>query len=113
MAFPVLVGGTSGVTNTAINITADAQITRLVSVSLFNPGAAIAFVNFYDTDIAPTLGTTVPKWSFGLNTLANRDILLTGDGASFFKGLWVSASTLAGGNVAPATAQNVNISISS
>lgn len=107
MATPFQPGGNAGVTNTAIFVRQGPV--RLFSIGIYNPAAAATFVQLFDTLAAPTVGTTVPILQFGLNTLTARDVVAPPDGWLFQNGLWIAASTTAGGAVAPATAVNVDL----
>lgn len=111
MASPVLVNGTTGVLATPMFI-AGAPV-KLESYAIFNAAAATSFVSFYDTQLAPTVGTTVPKWQVGLATLGNAQYACADDSELFFRdGLWVAATTTAAGAVAPATALVVSVGVS-
>lgn len=76
--------------------------------TIFNPSAAAAYVQFLDTLITPTVGTTVPVWSVAVPTLATVSL----NCEIFFRdGLWVAATTTDVGSGAPATALNVSLEL--
>jgi hypothetical protein len=111
MATPLLIGGTSGLSNTPIFIDGPGQ--KLFDIVAYNASAAVAFVHFYDSSVAPTIGSTVPAFTVGLNTLATATIALQDGGGLFFKnGLWAAATTTLGGSSAPASALAVSVGIS-
>jgi len=111
MAAPILVGGTAGLTNTAVQVRG--ATCRVTGIYIFNPSVAVAFVQFFDTLAAPTVGTTVPVMALGTNTLGSVAALeLPEDGVLFQNGLWVAATTTAGGAVAPGTNLSVNLALS-
>jgi hypothetical protein len=86
---------------------------KLYDYSIYNAAAAASYVSFYDTAIAPTVGTTVPKWQVGLTTLGNAQMPLQDNAGVYFKdGLWVAATTTSSGSSAPASALAVSLGIS-
>lgn len=109
MASPVQPGGNAGVLGAALFVRSGP--TRILSVGLFNPAAAIAWLQMFDSLAAPTVGTTVPLLQFGANTLAARDVVVPPDGWLFQQGLWVAATTTAGGATPTGTAMNVTLGI--
>ena len=69
MATPVLVNGLTGVQGTPIFVRPGKF--DIQGYHIYNPSNAAAFVSFYDIEVAPTVGTTVPKWVGVLPTLTN------------------------------------------
>ena len=69
MASPVLVNGLSGVQATPIYVRGTEC--NIEGYHIYNPSNAAAFVSFYDSLVAPTVGTTVPVWCGVLPTLTN------------------------------------------
>lgn len=110
MASPVLVNGATGVLATPIQVRGEGC--NLAGYHIYNPSNAAAYVQFFDTVLAPTVGTTVPVWSIGITTLTNASMNLPVAGLYFRSGLWVAATTTAGGNGAPNVAVNVNLAMS-
>jgi hypothetical protein len=110
MATPFLVNGMTGLLATPIFVSGPC---KLYDYNVFNAAAATSFISFYDTAIAPTVGTTVPKWQLGLATLGTAESALQDVAGVYFKdGLWVAATTTAAGSTAPATALVVALGIS-
>jgi hypothetical protein len=110
MASPILVNGMTGVLATPIFVSGPC---KLYDYSIFNAAAATSFVSFYDVALAPTVGTTVPKWQVGLATLGNAQLPVQDNAGIYFKdGLWVAATTAANGSTAPATAVVVSVGVS-
>jgi hypothetical protein len=108
MAIPVLVNGMTGVSNTPIQVRAG--ICKIKDIVVYNASAAVAFLSFYDSVLAPTVGTTVPVWQIGMNTLVSVPIAIQDEaGLVFNLGCWVAATTTAGGSSAPATALPVSL----
>jgi hypothetical protein len=111
MATPLLINGLSGLSNTPIFIDGPGQ--KIFDIVAYNASAAAAFVHFYDSALAPTVGTSVPVFTVGLNTLVTSTIALQDVGGLFFKnGIWAAATTTLGGSSAPATALAVSVGIS-
>jgi hypothetical protein len=85
--------------------------TRLDAYSLYNPGAAAAFLQFFNakqiSDV--TLGTTVPVMA--IEVPSTGTVSLAGIKAAFLLGMCIAATTTATGNSAPATAMVVNLGI--
>ena len=109
MATPVLVNGVTGVAETAIFVrgrSCDVQ-----AYHIYNSSNATAFVQFFDT-AAPTVGTTVPKWSVPIPTLVHAFMSFPVAGLYFSGGLWVAATTTVGGSSAPSAALVVNLAMS-
>lgn len=106
---PVLVNGATGVSSTAIYVRA--ENCNILGYHIYNPSNAVAYVQFFD-EAAPTVGTTVPKWSIGIPTLVHAFIDFAPAGLFFHNGLWVAATTTAGGSSAPSAAVNVNLAMS-
>jgi hypothetical protein len=109
MAAPVLVNGTTGVNATPQFVSGPC---KLYDYNIFNAAAATSFISFYDSAIAPTVGTTVPKWQIGLTTLGTA-VLATQDVAGIFfrDGLWVAATTTAAGSSNPATPVVISLGV--
>jgi hypothetical protein len=110
MSQPVLVNGMTGVLATPIFVSGPC---KLSDYSIYNAAAAASYVSFYDTILAPTVGTTVPKWQVGVTTLGNAQLADAGREGIFFRdGLWVAATTTSSGSSAPASALAVSLGIS-
>jgi hypothetical protein len=110
MAAPILVNGMTGVNATPQFV--DGPGAKLMDFCIFNAAAATSFVSFYDTQLAPTVGTTVPKFQVGITTLGTAVFSnLAPDGLFFRDGLWVAATTTAAGNTNPATALVVSLGV--
>jgi hypothetical protein len=109
MATPVLVNGATGVAETAIFVRGESCDVQ--AYHLYNGSNALAFVQFFDT-AAPTVGTTVPKWSIGIPTLVHAFMSFPVAGLYFQGGLWVAATTTVGGSSAPSAALTVNLAMS-
>lgn len=104
MAIPVLVD--------AVVATPKPVFTRngwVRALHIYNPAVAASYVQFFDAvsvaDIS--VGTTLPVWSVGCNTLATID--LTDLQLQFTKGCYVVATTTSTGNTPAATGVNVNV----
>jgi hypothetical protein len=111
MATPVLVNGVTGVLATALFVRG--QTCDVQGYHIFNGSNAAAFVNFYDTAVTPTVGTTVPVWQVALSTLGFAFFNQGQPGGLFFKdGLWIAAVTTAGGSGAPSAALTVSLAMS-
>jgi hypothetical protein len=110
MASPVLVNGATGVLATAIFVRG--EDCNVCAYHIYNPSNATAYVQFFDTIAPPTVGTTVPFWSIGIPTLQQAFISFMPAGLYFANGLYVAATTTAGGNTAPNVAVNVNLAMS-
>lgn len=78
---------------------------KVTSYSIYNPNTGAAYVQLFDTLIAPTVGTTVAKWSIGVP--AGATVPLTDADAYFRDGLWAAATT---GTSTGATASAVDVS---
>ncbi len=111
MASPVLVNGLSGVQGTPIFVRGEKV--NVQAYHIYNPSNAAAFVSFYDTLVAPTVGTTVPAWMAVLPTLTNASLDFGQPAGIFFKeGLWVAAATTVNGNTNPSAAVIVDLAMS-
>jgi hypothetical protein len=110
MASPVLVNGVTGVLATPIFVRG--EDVNIIGYHIYNPSNATAFVQFFDTLLAPTVGTTVPMWSIGIPTLVHAFMSFQPAGLYFGIGLWVAATTTVGGSGAPSAAVNVNLAMS-
>ena len=109
MAAPILVNGVTGVLATPIFV---AGPCKLYDYDIYNSAAAASFVSFYDTLLAPTVGTTVPKWQVGLATLTTKTLGAQDVAGIFFRdGLWIAATTTQGGNTAPGAALVISVGI--
>jgi hypothetical protein len=111
MASPVLVNGLTGVQATPIFVRGNEEI-YVQGYHIFNTSNATAFVSFYDINVAPTVGTTVPKWIVVLPTLTAAWIDLQPAGLFFQTGLWVAAATTVNGNTNPSAALVINLAMS-
>lgn len=111
MASPVLVNGLSGVQATPIFVRGEKV--NVQGYHIYNPSNAAAFVSFYDSLIAPTVGTTVPVWQGVLPTLTNSSHDFAQPAGIYFgTGLWVAAATTVNGNTNPSAAVVVNLAMS-
>ncbi len=111
MASPVLVNGLSGVQGTPIFVRGTEC--NVQGYHIYNPSNAAAFVSFYDTLVAPTVGTTVPKWQGVLPTLTNSSHDFAQPAGIYFQfGLWVAAATTVNGNTNPSAAVVINLAMS-
>ena len=77
----------------------------LAFLSCYNPNAAVAYVQLFDTAGAVTLGTTLPKLSIGVPATQSSSFPI---GAAFLAGIKAAATTTATGSTAPATALDCN-----
>jgi hypothetical protein len=107
MASPVLVDALSSTEKLVRG-----ESCNVLGYHIFNPSNAVAYVQFFDTLAAPTVGTTVPKWSIGVPTLGEAFIDFAPAGLFFKAGLWVAATTTATGASAPSAGVNVNLAMS-
>lgn len=110
MATPVLVNGYTGVLATAIQVRG--QSCNVLAYHIYNPSNALAVVQFYDSLLAPTVGTTVAMWAIGIATVTPTHMMFPVAGLYFQNGLWIAATTTASGNTAPNTALFVNLAMS-
>jgi hypothetical protein len=110
MASPVLVNGYSGVSSTPIFVRS--QSDNVLGYHIFNASNATAFVQFYDTQAAPTVGTTVAVWCIGIPTLTHAFLPFQVAGLYFSSGIWIAATTTASGSGAPSAALTVNLAMS-
>lgn len=109
MATPVLVNGYTGVQATAIYVRG--QDCNVLGYHICNNSDATAFVQFYDTS-APTVGTTVAKWVVAIPTLQDAFMAFPVAGLFFKGGLWVAATTSAGGSTNPSAVLTVSLAMS-
>jgi len=112
MATPVLVNGVSGVTGTAANVRA--MSCDVEQFAIYNPNTGAVFVQLFDMPSGaqlPTLGSTVPKYSFGVGPTGALHSSFTVSGLRFEGGLWVAATTTVGGATGPTTAVVVNLAL--
>lgn len=98
----------SALTNTAVALKATPG--QLTAYEIYNPGNALAYVQFFDAKAADvTLGTTVPVWIVpvpsGGRAVGPHDKL------RFLTAISVAAATTATGNTAPNAAQVVAIGV--
>jgi len=77
---PVQICSASGVTITGWNLN--------------NVNAAARYVKLYDSDIAPTVGTTVPTLTIVILATNGKEQEYA-SGPSFSKGLWIAVTNLA------------------
>jgi len=111
MATPVLVNGLTGVQGTPIFVRPGKF--DIQGYHIYNPSNAAAFVSFYDIEVAPTVGTTVPKWVGVLPTLTNSSHDFAQPAGIYFeKGLWVAAATAIDGNTNPSASVVINLAMS-
>lgn len=111
MATPFLVNGTSGVLATALFVRGGACDVQAMQIT--NPSTGTAYVQFYDTMIGPTVGTTAAAWSIGVTTGTPLSLTFAQPGGlTFMNGLWVAATVTNGGTGAPGTALVVNLAMS-
>lgn len=111
MATPVLVNGLTGVQATPKFVRGSAC--NIEGYHIYNPSNAAAFVSFYDTLVAPTVGTTVPVWQGVLPTLTNSSHdFAQPAGLTFLIGLWVAAATAVDGNTNPSASVVINLAMS-
>ena len=84
---------------------------KVKALSIFNAAAAAGFVQFFNARLPAdvTLGTTVPDWSLGANTLVTHN--LDDLEVLFPLGLQIAATTTAGGLTAGTAAVQVNIAL--
>lgn len=108
MAVPLSINGLS----TTLKPVKQYDACGIYAVSVFNPSAALGYVQFFDAAKAAdvTLGTTVPNWVVAVPTVATVTINPAVP-VSFFKGCFIAATTTAGGSSAPATAFDVALVI--
>lgn len=109
LAGPAHAGGyitrASALTTTVVVI--KAQPGTLGFIQCLNPNASTSeYVQVFDTISAVTLGTTVPKASFGF--AGGQSTTVYPDG-NFAKGIKIAATTTAAGSTAPATALDCNV----
>lgn len=78
-------------------------------LSCYNPNSAVAYVQFFDTAGAVTLGTTAPRLAVGLAPSATTTLPLAR--AVFLNGVKIAATTTATGSTAPTTAVVCNLGI--
>ena len=83
----------------------------LTGYYIANPHSAMSYVQFFDLAAGDTctLGTTVPKYSFGVPTLAAANIPPSSAGLEFVNGIKLAVTTTATGSTAPATGCDVNV----
>ena len=67
-----------------------------------NPNSSLAYVQFFDTASAITLGTTTPTFVLGIPATAAANLLVD-DGITLSLGLKLACTTTASGNTAPST----------
>lgn len=100
-ATPVRIGSLTNVAQTVVG-----SARTLDSLHIFNPSAATAYVQIYDTAGAVIVGTTTPTWSIGIP--AGQAVAMTDLNLSFANAIKVAATTTATGGSAPATALEAN-----
>jgi hypothetical protein len=110
MAAPYLVNGMSGVLAAPIFVSGP---NKLFDYAIFNAASATSFVSVYDSVLAPTVGTTVPKYQVGVSTLRSVHLAVQDVAGIYFKdGVWVAATTTAAGSSAPDTPVVVSLGMS-
>ncbi len=89
------------------------QSCKLTSYSVYNPNTGPVYIQFFDTLLGPTVGTTVPVWALGVGVASATGAaaptvtgLVPAD-IYFSQGLWVAATT---GTLTGATAAGVDVS---
>ena len=94
--------------STTVKAVVSSLAATLDSVTIMNPNTTLAYVQVFDvaTAGAVTLGTTVPKWSIGLNQTSQ--IVLSDLNLHFANGIQVAATTTATGSTALVTAVDAN-----
>jgi hypothetical protein len=110
MATPVLVNNYSGVQATALVVRG--QACNVQGYHIYNSSDATAFVQFYDSAVAPTVGTTVAKWVVAVPTLQQAFNNIQVAGLYFQNGLWIAATTTASGSTNPSAALVVALAMS-
>jgi hypothetical protein len=96
----------SALTNTAQTVIAAPHI--LDAYHIFNPSAATAYVQIYDTAGAVVVGTTVAVWSIGIK--AGESVSMNDVNLNFAAGIKVAATTTSTGGTAPGVALEANFS---
>ena len=96
--------------NLALSNTKDSVTTaknkKLISVAIYNPSNAAAFIQFFDALAADvTVGTTTPEFVIGIPTV--RELVALIGPANFETGIVVAATTTATGSSAPSAALQV------
>ena len=81
---------------------------RLSYLYCYNPNTTVAYVQVFDTAGTVTLGTTVPKQSFGFPPA--NGLLIQAD-ANMLAGIKAAVATTATGNTAPGTPLDCNFGI--
>jgi hypothetical protein len=99
---PVLANGLS---NTAVTISSGAGV--MTSYFVYNPNASVAYVQFYDTAGAVSVGSTTPVWSIGIPATSGANVASLR--LSFANAIKVAATTTATGGSAPVTALDANV----
>ncbi len=87
---------------------------RWYGYHVFNPGALVAFLHFYDATLANvTVGTTVPKWTLGVPPGGGPDFVAMALPLTFATALTVAATTsqLHTGSTIPSTGLLVNLAV--
>jgi hypothetical protein len=99
----------NGLTNSATAVKTASGV--LGGFYCINPSAASAYIQFFDVATAAgvTVGTTVPKLSFGIPTLLVDGAGPTSVGIEFLAGIQVAATTTATGSSAPGVAVDCNV----
>ncbi len=110
MATPLQVNGVTGVLATPIFVRGIAC--DVLGYSAFNASTGTAFLQFYDSTVAPTVGTTVSAWTVGMATVTNQALAFQISGLRFTNGLWVAATTTAAGTGAPSAGVALSLDVS-
>lgn len=85
--------------------------TYVDAIYFYNASNALAFIQFFDTDVpgSVTLGTTKPVFSVGTATATSFH--LPGMHLLFSKGLCIAAATTFGGSSAPSAGLNCSLAL--
>lgn len=98
--------------NAALNGT-KAEVTtaknkKLISVAIYNPSNAVAYIQFFDALAADvTVGTTAPEWVMGIRT-AGEVVGLIGP-VNFETGITIAATTSPTNSTNPSAALQVTL----
>lgn len=91
-------------------VQASSLYNTLQVVSIYNPSAAVAYVQFFDVS-SPTLvnlGVTPPKYVIAVPTVSAVNFALP-PGMTFTQGICISATTTPTGSTGPATALVISL----
>lgn len=100
----------SGLTNTATAVKSSSA-GLLGTAYCYNPNASVAYLQVFDaaTAASVTVGTTVPKLSFGIPSALASGIGPGPVGIQFLNGIQVAVTTTATGSTAPSSAMDCNV----